>query len=163
MGVALCHIIKFEIVADQVANECILVEMPQSILISQWVMLLLHIDTLSTLHKPFQICCRIGLSPPTCETNGWVFSILKKTFHIFYRMRQPLVCENESLAFWLPKFCCKMRQHPVYENKPLTFSKRLPIFATEWALASSMWDNRMSLILPSLGVDTPSCGSCILQ
>ena len=49
MGVALGHIMKFEVVADQVADKCILAEMPQSILISQWVMLLLHIDTLSAL------------------------------------------------------------------------------------------------------------------
>ena len=53
MGVALCEIMKFEVAADQVADECIRVEMPQSILISQWVMLLLHIDTLSALRKAF--------------------------------------------------------------------------------------------------------------
>ena len=54
-----------------------------------------------------------------------------------------------------------MRQLPVYENKPLAFSRRLPVFAAEWALAPSMWDNWMSLISPSLGVDAPSRGSCI--
>ena len=159
------HIKKFEVTVDQVADECILAKMPQSILILQWVMLLLHIDTLSALRKPFQICCRMGLSPPTCETAGWVFSLLKKAFCIFCRMRQPPVCGNESLAFYrrLSEFCCKMRQPPVYENKPLAFSRRLPIFAAEWALASNMWDNWMSLISPSLGVDTPSYGSRILQ
>ena len=130
----------------------------------------------------------MGFSPSTCETTGWVFSFLKKAFLIFYRMRQPLICENESLAFYrrLPKFCCRMRQPQVYENKPIAFNRRLPIFATRWALAPSMWDNCMGLISPSLSFDATSktfqdnkrssfakigsfiiksplpCGSCIL-
>ena len=53
MGVALCHIIKFEVATDQVADECILAKIPQLILILRWVMLLLHIDTLSALRKAF--------------------------------------------------------------------------------------------------------------
>ena len=53
MGVALCHIIKFDVVADKVADGCILAEVPQLILISWWVMLLLHIDTLSALRQAF--------------------------------------------------------------------------------------------------------------
>ena len=53
MGVALCHIMKFEVVVDQVADGCILDEVPQLILISWWVMLLLHIDTLSALQEAF--------------------------------------------------------------------------------------------------------------
>ena len=53
MGVALGHIMKFEVAADQVVDKCILAEMLQSILISQWVMLLLHIDTLSALREAF--------------------------------------------------------------------------------------------------------------
>ena len=99
-------------------------------------MLLLHIDTLSALRKPFQICYRMGFSPPTCETAGCVFSLLKKVFRIFCRTRQPLVCEN----------------------KPLAFSRRLPVFAVEWALAPNMWDNWMNLISPSLGVDATNKG-----
>ena len=53
MGVVLCHIMKFEVVVDQVADGCILAEVLQLILILWWVMLLLHIDTLSTLRKAF--------------------------------------------------------------------------------------------------------------
>ena len=53
MGVELCHIMKFEVAADQVADGCILAEAPQLILISWWVMLLLHIDTLSALRQAF--------------------------------------------------------------------------------------------------------------
>ena len=53
MGVALCHIMKFEVAADQVADGCTLAEVLQLILISWWVMLLLHIDTLSALRKAF--------------------------------------------------------------------------------------------------------------
>ena len=53
MGVALCHIMKFEVAANQVADGCILAEVSQLILISWWVMLLLHIDTLSALQKAF--------------------------------------------------------------------------------------------------------------
>ena len=39
--------------ADQVADGCILAEAPQLVLISWWVMLLLHIDTLSALRQAF--------------------------------------------------------------------------------------------------------------
>ena len=49
----LCHIMKFEVAADQVADGCILAEVSQLILISWWVMLLLHVDTLSALRKAF--------------------------------------------------------------------------------------------------------------
>ena len=53
MGVALRHIMKFEVAADQVADGCILAEASQLIHISWWVMLLLHIDTLSALRQAF--------------------------------------------------------------------------------------------------------------
>ena len=53
MGVALCHIMKFEVAVDQVADGCILAKVTQLILISCWIMLLLHIDTLSALQQAF--------------------------------------------------------------------------------------------------------------
>ena len=44
---------KFEVATDQVADGFILAEVPQLILNLWWVMLLLHIDTLSTLRQAF--------------------------------------------------------------------------------------------------------------